>query len=276
MSDLFNTGIIPVINDHILKESEKLRDYGEYWSASAAGYCMRLNIFRRLGVPMVPEMEEKKATTQRVFSAGHIFHEWIQKLTRDAGLSIAQEVELQDEELMVRGHFDDLVLVNGKLMLIDYKTAHSESFNYVKNRPMGHYHTMQLATYMYMLRKLAKKISELIGRPDLYELILNLLESRILSISKDDLRLHEEQLLWSEDLEKQVLDYWTTLNRYWNNKKLPPCTCLDYDGGFMGKRSKKGKIYNDFFYNDEPCSLDWYNEMKSKGLIGVKNEASQV
>lgn len=287
MSDLFNTGIIPIINQHIEEESKKVRSYGDYWSASSAGYCMRLNIFRRLGVPMVPEMEEKRATTQRVFSAGHIFHEWIQRLTREAGLSIAQEVELQDEELMIRGHFDDLVLVDQhikpdpellmgdheyvgqKLILYDYKTAHSDSFNYVKNRPMGHYHTMQLATYMYMWRKLYPNIALPKYPNSPVGDLRDLTEARILSISKDDLRLHEEQLMWSDDLEKKVLDYWNTLNKYWKDKKLPPCTCADYDGGFMGKRSKKGKIYNDFYYNDEPCSLDWYLDCKSKGLLKV-------
>lgn len=295
MTDLFNTGVIPIINQHIDDEAKKVRDYGDYWSASSAGYCMRLNIFRRLGVPAVPEIEDKKATTQRVFSAGHIFHSWIQGLTKEAGISIAQEMELQDEDLMVRGHFDDLVLMEDfempenarerarllptpesyfektHLILYDYKTAHSASFNYVKNREMGHYHTYQLATYMYMLRNNAQNKNILPTHDDTLTPfnLESLTEARILSISKDDLRLHEEQLMWSEDLEKKVTDYWTTLNKYWAEKKLPPCTCLDYDGGFMGKRSSKKKVYNDYFYNDEPCSLDWYNEMKSKGLVKV-------
>jgi hypothetical protein len=99
------------------------------------------------------------------------------------------------------------------------------------------------------------------------EMIVNLDESRILSISKDDLRQHEKQLLWTPDLEKRVVEYWTTLNGYWKAKTLPKCTCLDIEGGFMGKRSAKGKIYNDFFYEDEPCSLKWYEHCKAEGLL---------
>src|SRR3546814_4171368 len=72
---------------------------------------MRLNILRRLDVPKVPEITEDALRTQRVFECGHIFHEWAQRITKEAGLSIAQELELQDEDLMVRGHIDDLVLV---------------------------------------------------------------------------------------------------------------------------------------------------------------------
>lgn len=173
---LFDTGVIPAINDHIRAESEKVRDYGDYWSASSAGYCMRLVMMRRLGVPPVPEID--KESTQRVFSAGHVFHEWIQRITKDAGLSIASEVELQDEDLMIRGHFDDLVLIPGeitvyaddptprklpsngftpsRLILYDYKTAHSKWFEYVKGRPVSHYNKMQLGTYMYMIKHLAK------------------------------------------------------------------------------------------------------------------------
>lgn len=272
MSNLFETGIRPAVDAYLKKKSEEVRDYGDYWSASSAGYCMRLNIMRRLGVPKVPELADN-ATQTRIFEAGHIFHEWLQRITKDAGLSIASEVELQDEELMIRGHFDDLVLVDGKLMLYDYKTAHSASFNYKKNKTeIGHYHRMQLGTYVYMLRKLAKKVAALIGRPDLEELIVKLLEARILSISKDDLRLHEDQLLWDTQLEKDVLGYWTTLNKYWKERKLPPCTCLEHDGGFMGRRSKKGKVYNDFFWEDEPCSLKWLELTKKEGRWGNDNK----
>lgn len=179
---LFDTGVRPLIDAHLKEKSEQARDYGDYWSASSAGYCMRLNIFRRLGVPRVPEIQEGWERTTRVFESGHIFHQWIQGVTKEAGLSIAQEVELQDEDLMVRGHFDDLVLVKkdvvvsstefqmtadnpsmtgvkqfDHLILYDYKTAHSKSFEYAKGRPMSYYHKMQLGTYLYMLKKMAKK-----------------------------------------------------------------------------------------------------------------------
>jgi hypothetical protein len=174
MSDLFNTGIRPAVDAYLAKKAAEERNYGEYWSASSAGYCMRLNIMRRLGVPKVPELEDN-ATQTRIFESGHIFHRWMQEITKDAGLSIASEVELQDEDLMVRGHFDDLVLIRSKLktdygnsgehdisdpdhlILYDYKTAHSASFKFSTGRPMSHYHQYQLATYMYMLKKLAKK-----------------------------------------------------------------------------------------------------------------------
>lgn len=263
MSDLFDTGIRPAIDAYLKARSEEKRNYGEYWSASSAGYCMRLNIMRRLGVPRVPELEDN-ATQTRIFEAGHIFHEFLQRITKDAGLSIASEVELQDENLMIRGHFDDLILKDGKLLLYDYKTAHSASFKFKKQqKEIGHYHKHQLATYMYMIRKLQKEDV----KPEWLDKYPDVAEARILSISKDDLRLDEKQLLWGPHLEKEIYEYWATLNGYWENRTIPKCTCLEHDGGFMGRRSAKGKVYNDFFWEDEPCSLKWYAKCKKEGRL---------
>lgn len=179
MNNLFKTGIRPVIDQHLLDEAAKERSYGNYWSASSAGYCYRKLIFERLKVPHSTPDDPRK---QRVFSAGHIFHDWIQQLTKDAGISIAQERQLEDTSLMIRGHFDDLVLVDevqvyppfdtgsddpkdklaieartSHLILYDYKTVNSKSFTWAKanGNKMSYYHKMQLGTYMYMLRNLA-------------------------------------------------------------------------------------------------------------------------
>lgn len=279
---LFDTGVRPVIDQWLLDKSKEVRSYGDYWSASSAGYCQRKVIFERLGVPKIES--DGDARKQRVFTSGHLFHEWIQGITKKAGLSIAQELELQDEELMIRGHIDDLVLVKepmvlkpkddwtGKtheidaeyqhLILYDYKTQNSRAFSY-KRPEMSFYHKYQLATYMLMLRKLAddtvKMGAELLP---LGERLKNLSEARILKISKDDLRLSEEQLLWSPELESEVFDYWNTLNAYWKNKKLPKCTCADQEGGFMALEK-----WNGYFYEGEPCSLGWYKLWKFKKEI---------
>lgn len=148
---IFDSGIRPIVDDWLAEKAKEKRSYGDYWSASSAGYCMRKNVFERLQVPHVTQ----DARTQRVFTSGAIFHEWMQSITKEAGISIAQEIELQDEDLKIRGHFDDLVLIDGKLILYDIKTAHSKWFEYAKGRPMSWYNRMQLGTYMYMLRSLA-------------------------------------------------------------------------------------------------------------------------
>lgn len=153
MDSLYKTGIREDLDKYLIEKSKERRNYGELWSASSAGYCMRKNIFDRLQVPFINDNPRK----QRVFESGHIFHQWAQGLTKEMGLSIAQEVELIDEELKVKGHFDDLVLKDGKLILYDIKTAHSRSFTFSQGRPMSWYHRHQLGSYVYMLKKLAKE-----------------------------------------------------------------------------------------------------------------------
>lgn len=241
---LYDSGVRKVIDDHLLELSKEKRDYGDFWSASSAGYCMRKNIFNRLGVPEV----EPDPRRQRVFTSGHIFHEWIQKLTKDTGISVAQEERLEDDTLMVRGHYDDLIKSGDDIILYDYKTVHSRSFNYKGDEP-GHFHRLQVGTYMYMLRK------------DNYP---ELTEARILLISKDDLRMKEQRVLWTADLGKDVYTYWATLNGYWSKKTIPKCTCADFDGGFMAD-----KKYNPYYYDGEPCSLAWYEKAKKEGALNA-------
>lgn len=240
VDSLYETGVRKYIDNYLLEEAKKERDYGDYWSASSAGYCMRKLVFERLGVPKTKEDDPR---LQRVFSAGHAFHSWIQGITKEAGISVAQELELQDEKLMIRGHFDDLIKTEKGLILYDYKTANSKSFGYKKE--LSHFHRMQVGTYLYMLRK---KIA--IGKE--YK---DLSEGRVLILEKDTLRTKEFQVMWDKQLGIDVYNFWSTLNGYWERNDLPPCTCADYEGGFMAKEQ-----YNDYWYNGEPCSLDWFEQ----------------
>lgn len=252
---LFETGIRPKIDEYLDKKAKERRDYGKYWSASSAGHCHRKVIFERLKVPYTSEDPRK----QRVFEAGHIFHEWVQRITRDSGLSLAQELELQDNDLMIRGHIDDLVSVNDHLILYDYKTQNSRAFTWQKDKPISHFHKMQLGTYMKMIRE--GKINSEVNFDN--KLLSTLAEGRILKISKDDLRMAENVLYGDDELESRVITYWKELNTAWkkyqSNEILPSCTCADYEGGFMASEK-----WNPFFYNGEPCSEAWLEKHKSQ------------
>ncbi len=262
MDDLYKTGIRPYIDDYLLEEAKKVRDYGAFWSASSAGYCMRKVIFDRLQVPHI----NPDARKQRIFTSGHIFHEWVQGITMASGKSVAQEVELIDDRLMIKGHFDDLVLIDGNLILIDYKTQNSQAFTWQQKQKKGmsYFHKMQLGTYMHMIRTGATLRADDFNYGDI-QLIRNLSEARILKISKDDLRMTEEQLMWTPALEKAVATYWKRLNGFWDGYRLPPCTCKAREGGFMAKA-----LYNPYFYGDKPCSKDWLKLCIKEGKITKK------
>lgn len=246
---MYDSGVRQIVDDYLIEKSKEVRDYGDYWSASSAGYCMRKVIFDRMQVTQVKEDPRK----QRVFTVGHIFHSWFQELTHKAGVSVSQEGELINDKIMVKGHYDDIIETDNGLILYDYKTQNSRAFSY-KRPEMSRFHKMQLGTYLYMLRNMLEWDAGLQVHADD---ISQLAEARILKISKDDLRMNEEVLMYTPDLEKEVFEYWSTLNGYWKNKKLPACTCADYEGGFMAKEA-----YNPYFYNGEPCSLEWYKKWK--------------
>lgn len=89
--------------------------------------------------------------------------------------------------------------------------------------------------------------------------IVDLTEARILKIEKDTLMMNEQQLLWDDELQLEVVGYWTALNEFWNNKKMPPCTCADHEGGFLASEK-----YNNYFYQGEPCSINWYRKWKDE------------
>ena len=99
-------------------------------------------------------------------------------------------------------------------------------------------------------------------------MIVELSEARIVKIEKDALMMAEEQLLWTPELEKKVVEYWTTLNGYWREKKIPACTCHLFE---INERTGKGFMadpkYNPYFYNNEPCSLDYLIKMKKEGKV---------
>lgn len=261
---LYDTGVRQLVDDYLVEESRKVRDYGDYWSASSAGYCMRKVIFERLGVPKIEQ--EGDARKQRVFTAGHIFHDWIQQLTEETGVSIAQEMELESDEIMVRGHFDDIIRANDKYILYDYKTVNSRSFMWAKKNgnAMSHFHRLQLGTYLYLFNSNEwRKWGDYSKINDDYPVELGpLTEARILKIEKENLMMMEQKLEWTPDLERDVVQYWTTLNGYWKSQTMPKCTCADYESGFMAKEA-----YNGYFYDGEPCSLVYYKKWKESQKV---------
>ncbi len=269
---LFSTGIRPVIDEHLRELAQEKRDYGDYWSASSAGYCMRKVMYDRMKVPYTSEDDRK----QRIFTAGHIFHAWIQGLTDDAKVSVAQEGELIDDTIMVKGNFDDLVFCDGDLLVYDYKTQNSRAFTWDKKsgRGMKYTHMMQVGTYLWMMRhnpEFQLKVVRILAargiKISVPEVKDNLNEARILKISKDDLRMAEEQLMYTPELQEQVKGYWWKLNALWATGTLPECTCADHDGGFMAKEA-----YNPYFYDGKPCSAEWLEKCVAEETVTLPGE----
>ncbi len=244
---------------HAQLVAEDDHDYPDYWRISSAGYCMRYNIFKRLHVPAVPEIVDGESQKLGTFGIGHAVHGMVQSLTKNAGISVAQEQEVTAPEWDAVGHFDDLIRFStGDLVLYDYKTVHSKALNYPAE--LKKTHRMQVGTYMYLLR----------------EEYPTLTLARIMEISKDDFLIREIGLQWSDELKADIEAYWTELNDWWEiyhkTGKLPPCTCEERVGSWFSTRNKYGKVWHDFFYEGTPCSQKWFDMWKEKQDKEVKNE----
>ncbi len=248
--------LAPYIKEHF---SHTQTDYPDYWRVSSAGYCYRYNIFKRLGIPQVQELEPDEPRKQATLGIGTAIHEMMQKITRDTGLSVEQESEIKIPKWDLVGHFDDLFEFDGEYYLYDYKTTHSGSFKYKPElKPT---HRLQLGTYMYALR-------------DKYP---TLKYGRIMEISKDDFLTREIPLEYDIFLETDIVEYWTGLNQAWKlylkTGELPECTCNDWVGSWFATRNKHGKIWNSYFMNGEPCSIEYFNmyrELTNKEIEELK------
>ena len=245
-----------LIHEQLLKEDDGV--YPDYWRGSSAGYCMRYNIFKRLHVPEVPEVVEGQSQRQGTLRIGHQVHALMQSLTKNAGLSVEQEAELKSKEWDMVGHFDDLIkFPNGELVLYDYKTVHSQALKYPPE--LKNTHRMQVGSYLYLLREKYPKLTK----------------ARIMEISKDDFLMREIEFDWDDTLKSDLEAYWTELNDWWaiyhETGELPPCTCSERLGAWFATRNKYGKVWNGYYFNEQPCSLAWFEQHRQ--LTNAEKEA---
>ena len=195
-----------IIDKHI-REKDNPRD-NNFWHGSDMGFCPRKRTYKRQGV----KGEEFDDRTMRVFECGNIFHEWLQKLLNKEGVLLSCEELLKDTTLNYSGHYDALIKIGDRMILYDFKTVNSMAFTYYLNNQFPPYHKMQLASYCYFLRRQFPELTEM----------------RMLYISKDDLRVEEVEIPYTQELEDKVLKELEILNENWEKEELPPRIVKDY------------------------------------------------
>jgi len=193
-----------IVNDYLRQKfEENIKNAKDVFRVSDMGRCYRMRIWKR----QKKEAEPFDDRTLRILEAGNIFHWWLQKRLEDSGTLLEKEGEVKTKDGELVGHFDALVEKDGKKLLYDFKTQHSNSFHHIRKRgdKAKHHHMMQLMTYVYLLNE---------KYPDLTE-------GRLLLVSKDDLTLLEyggKLEEWKNRVEKDI----KTLFDYWNKKITPP------------------------------------------------------
>lgn len=206
---VFNLGSL--IDDYIAQQDKK-----EFtcWRASQIGGCPRAHFYKRAGVAPTTPPDER---TNRIFQAGHIFHEFVQRIAEQHAKWVNIEQELYDESLDTGGRYDLLLEINGEKVLYDIKSQHSRSFWWMaKQAKAGKpileqypHHKTQLGTYLLLLRRKGVDVKK----------------GRIFYLSKDDLAYEEVTMTLTPDLEKKILDEIKLLNSHWKAQTPPPCTC---------------------------------------------------
>ena len=167
------------------------------WRPSRIGACRTGLYLERLGVKPDTEFD---ARTLRVFETGKIFERWISDLLKQEARTYQEQVRLEWPEQDVTGYADALV---NDMLVYEYKTKHSKSFWYMKDKGEGP------SLHNQMQLWLALKI---LDKP----------EGRLCYISKDDLSILEYIVfLKNESLEKATMEELRVLNLAWKEKVAP-------------------------------------------------------
>lgn len=217
------------------EEGKKKRD-NNWWYASELGTCMRKQFLRRLGV--IPA--EKQFRISFLGEQGKAIHDRLEMMTKKMGVLVMAEYRLVEEQYRYKGRFDLLVNFGTKakpyLSLIDIKTQRPEAFFRRSKLPEGKrvndYQKQQLASYTYFAKKIWPNIKD----------------SRIYYMDRGG-GLREEYIFkFKMNAFQSVISELETLNKFWQEKKFPPCShtwmCKDYCGKYRKeiKKVEKGEL----------------------------------
>jgi len=206
-----NFSLTKLLDDDLIKsrEEEDSKVPSKFWKASELGLCMRKAIFRRLGVKGAP----LTARELKTMKAGELFHKFMQELTKKTGISVEQEMFLEDEELEYRGKIDDIVKLGNTLYVFEYKSEHSKSFDWRKKseEKISKHHIIQGMSYLHFLIKKYK------GKTNYGDIK----KVRWIYISKDDMRMDELEIEYTKEWGEFIENILKSLSDSLKKKKLP-------------------------------------------------------
>lgn len=149
-------GLIENLADHHAREAYKkqTRPMRDKLHPSTIGMCQRKIVFDMLMVPK--EMPESRL--MRIFENGHSLHHRYEKLFKDMGILVKDEMKLEADN--ISGHTDAWIRVfslenpGGQDYLVELKSAFSKSFEWMqKNNTPKKEHRDQLTFYLHLVQK---------------------------------------------------------------------------------------------------------------------------
>lgn len=207
-----NLNIQTLINEIITANSAyntSKRDNRKF-SISDAGGCYRARIYKRLGIPPTREIE---ISALRKMMAGNSGHEKLQQLLWKGNKMFMSENSVESEHLL--GHPDGIIKTGDTKVLVEFKTIEKFQMGYIRKQGAKQPHILQMFTYWSLLRK------------DIQDL-----DNAVLSyIKREDFEALDFHFIWNDSIKAQVDQEWEPLIKYWINKTLPDCTCIEMYNG---------------------------------------------
>lgn len=201
------SSIDEAICDHMDSKNRqtKIARGNDYWSASSLGKCKRYQVMSRAGIITNGKVNY---SWKNAAMDGHAGHEWRQEALKKVGILVAAEDAITDEALSFRGHFDAIVWLKGKMILVDIKTMNNRAYR-ARQRLPGSYdpcHKRQLGAYFYFLKR------------DVYP---DLHSARMYYVNKNTGEREEIELMFDDAYFKKIIDELKTLNYHWSKQLLP-------------------------------------------------------
>lgn len=190
--------------DRYVSALEEPREADGYWHPSSLFSCPRKAVYEFRGTEKSNPPDER---ARRVFRVGHILHEFVQTaISRDPDVvAFYAEVKILDEERRIKGSADGLIRYgNGTWEVLEFKTINSNAFRY--NDLPKEDHKGQGSVYIDLLRTYGGIATLADGTEvELPPMGDDLRRVRFVYISKDDLKIEEFTMLWT-DGKAQVID----------------------------------------------------------------------
>lgn len=213
---------IKIINEHLVEKQKKnQRPKVENFYPSSVGVCSRAIVYSMIGYP-------KKIPDERallIFENGHSFHNRMEKIFRDAGVLIADELPIKNAELKISGRSDAIIRdpeyvakdgestitllgfngealyegVRDAVIIVELKSINDNGFSNRLSKPKPE-HVRQLQLYMH-LTGLKRGIL-------LYE-------------NKNNQNLKEFEVPYDADIASEVINKIKNVHTHVENKTLP-------------------------------------------------------
>lgn len=190
-----------LVNQTIRENGKREKKEIKSWHPSKLGSCLTGVYLERAGAEPDEPLDDR---TLRVFSVGTMLEDWLVKALEKQYPHIERQARVEWPEMNVSGYADLVVdFGNGKKIVYEIKSRHSRAFWHMtkEGKPSRH-HEYQAWIYCK---------------------VLNIEESRLIYLSKDDLAIQEYSVFLNDKrLEQEVADEINLLNRAWKENLPPP------------------------------------------------------